>query len=223
MAARLGGDEFAVIQFLSDFNQAPALAERLCHALALPFAITRATLVIGATIGIARGRRDGAQAIELMKAADLALYATKSLERGAFRIYDPLMAGLVWARLRIEMGLRTALENEEFCLIYQPINSVASGAGIRGACAMAPARRDDDLALGIHPRGRRTRADRRNRRLGSQSRLRGSRPRRRTSTSPSTPPPHSSKAPITPRPFGTRSPSRVWRRIACTSKSPSRC
>ena len=61
MAARLGGDEFAVIQHLSAFNQAPALAERLCHALSLPFAITRATLVIGATVGIARGRRDGAQ------------------------------------------------------------------------------------------------------------------------------------------------------------------
>ena len=146
IAARLGGDEFAVIQYLSEPNQAPALAERLCHALSLPFAIARATLVIGATIGIARGRRDGSQAIELMKAADLALYATKSQERGGFRLYDPLMAELVWARLRIEMGLRTALENEEFRVVYQPIKSVESGQTL-GFEALVRWRRYDDTTI----------------------------------------------------------------------------
>ena len=93
-----------------------------------------------------------------MKAADLALYATKARERGGFRVYDPLMAELVWARLRIEMGLRTALENEEFQVVYQPIKSVASGETLGfEALARSPPRRDDDLALGIHPRGRRAR------------------------------------------------------------------
>jgi EAL domain-containing protein (putative c-di-GMP-specific phosphodiesterase class I) len=56
------------------------------------------------------------------------------------------MAELVWARLRIEMGLRTALENEEFRVVYQPIKSVASGETL-GFEALARWRRRDEMTI----------------------------------------------------------------------------
>ena len=129
IAARLGGDEFAVIQRVADFDaEAPALAARICEALAQPFQGARAALSIGATIGIACGRRDGGQPGELMKAADLALYATKTRRRGAAGVYDPAMMEAAKARLGLETGLRSALRNGEFQIVYQPIKSVATEA-----------------------------------------------------------------------------------------------
>ncbi len=125
--ARLGGDEFAVIQRLSDFDaEAADLAGMICEALSRPFPVRRASLIIGASIGVASGRRDGAQASELLKAADLALYAAKAAERGAFRFYSPAMTQSAQSRLKIEVGLRTALQNDEFQIVYQPITSIAA-------------------------------------------------------------------------------------------------
>ena len=128
MVARLGGDEFAVVQpdVLSD-DEPAHLAHAICEALAAPFAVTRATLVLGATVGIARGPRDGAVAAELLKSADLALYGAKANERGAYSFYSPAMTQAVHARLRIETGLRTALANHEFQIVYQPIKSTRTG------------------------------------------------------------------------------------------------
>ncbi len=126
MAARLGGDEFAVIQRVTDYErESPALAARMCEALSHPYLIKRATVTIGATIGIA-GRQDGENAAEVMKAADLALYSTKSAERGAYRVYDRAMTHAAEARHDIEIGLRSAIENGELQVFYQPINAVAT-------------------------------------------------------------------------------------------------
>jgi diguanylate cyclase (GGDEF)-like protein len=125
LVARLGGDEFAILQRVSSFEtEAPALARKVNRAMAQPFPTSRMTVSIGATIGVARGRVDGASAVELMQAADLALYAAKSDGRGCARVFRRELTEAALARVTLEAGLRRALDAREFHLVYQPIYSL---------------------------------------------------------------------------------------------------
>ena len=125
MVARLGGDEFAILQRVSHFEtEAPALARKVNRVMAQPFPTVRVSLSIGATVGVARGRVDGRSAVELMQAADLALYAAKSAGRGGARVFRREMTEAAVTRVKLEEGLRRALDAREFHLVYQPIHSL---------------------------------------------------------------------------------------------------
>ncbi len=125
MVARLGGDEFAILQRVVNFEvEAMALARRVNHAMARPFETSRLTLSIGATIGVAQGRRDGETAVELMKAADLALYAAKGDGRGCARLFNRALTESTIARVELERGLQTALARDELYIDYQPIHGL---------------------------------------------------------------------------------------------------
>jgi diguanylate cyclase (GGDEF)-like protein len=129
LVARLGGDEFAILQRVSSFEtDAPALARKINRAMAQPFPTSRMTVSIGATVGVARGRVDGASAVELMQAADLALYAAKGDGRGCARVFRRELTEAAVARVKLEAGLRRALEAHEFHLVYQPIYSLKRDA-----------------------------------------------------------------------------------------------
>ena len=125
LVVRLGGDEFAIVQSLRFARlEAQALAQKLCRELAEPFEIGAVKVVIGATVGIGSAMEDAQSASELLKAADLALYAAKSDDKGGFRFYDSSMTRAAHERTDIENGLRSAIENEELRLFYQPIVSI---------------------------------------------------------------------------------------------------
>ncbi len=125
LVVRLGGDEFAIVQSLRFARiEAQALAERICRELAEPFEIGHAKVVIGASIGIGLATEDASSASELLKSADLALYAAKADDKGGFRFYDAGMTRAVHERADIENGLRWAIDNEELRLFYQPIVSL---------------------------------------------------------------------------------------------------
>ena len=125
LVARLGGDEFAILQRVSCFEtDAPKLANRVNAAMANPFPIAGLLVSIGATVGVASGGVDGRSAVELMRAADLALYAAKGDGRGCARVFRPELTETALARVKLEAGLRAALEGREFHLVYQPIRSL---------------------------------------------------------------------------------------------------
>jgi len=129
LVARLGGDEFAILQRVSSFEtDASALARKVNRAMAQPFPTSRTTVSIGATVGVAHGRVDGASAVELMQAADLALYAAKGDGRGCARVFRRELTEAAVARVKLEAGLRCALEAHEFHLVYQPIYSLKRDA-----------------------------------------------------------------------------------------------
>ena len=121
--ARLGGDEFAIIQDCQaeQHQAAIAVARRIIDALGKPFDIQGQQVNIGTSIGIAFAPEHGTEPGELMKLADLALYATKAAGRNDFRIFSPEMSEAEVAQRASEAELRQAIERNEFELHYQPV------------------------------------------------------------------------------------------------------
>jgi len=125
-AARLGGDEFAVLLEDADLTGAARVAERIRVALGTPFWVLGQEVYISASIGIAI-RRDGDEAGELLRNADVAMYTAKSKGKACFEIFEPAMHDVVVARLGMEAELRRALERGEFVVHYQPIVKLETG------------------------------------------------------------------------------------------------
>ncbi len=122
LCGRLGGDEFAVIvRDATDAGAIDDLARRIIETLSQPYDIDAHTLYIGASVGIAIGPRDGRTAEMLVRSADLALYRAKDAGRGVYRSYEPELHVKAEERRILEMALRTALENGEMHLEYQPV------------------------------------------------------------------------------------------------------
>jgi diguanylate cyclase (GGDEF)-like protein len=125
---RLGGDEFAlVLPEQGDRAAIAALAKALIEALKQPFVYHDQHLFVGASIGIAIGPRDGATVEELIRNADLALYRAKGEGGNDLCFYEPSLHAQAEERRRIELAMRTALDNGEFSLAYQPVFDAATG------------------------------------------------------------------------------------------------
>ena len=131
-AARLGGDEFAVLlEEVSSPLEANNLAQRIIDSIGEPIAIGGREVFVGASIGIAAGKRGD----DLLHKSDLAMYQAKADGKGRFAVYDPVMQGEAIERLEIEAELRGAIDRGELELYYQPIVELASGA-LRGVEAL---------------------------------------------------------------------------------------
>jgi diguanylate cyclase (GGDEF)-like protein len=125
-AARLGGDEFAVLlEDLEFSDDAIGMAKRIIEAVGAPVALDGREVFVGASVGIAMGRRG---ADDLLRKADVAMYRAKAGGKGRLVLYDPRMQGEALRRLELEADLRRALDRGEFELFYQPIVRLASGA-----------------------------------------------------------------------------------------------
>ncbi|MBV9564157.1 MAG: EAL domain-containing protein [Bradyrhizobium sp.] len=137
VVARLGGDEFAIVQRLEngDHEAAISLARRIIDLIARPFELDGQPARIGASIGIVLSPELGVESADLLRKADLALYAVKAEGRNGFRFYDAGMSWSIEGRKWLEAELRIAIERNEFELFYQPILDVSSQT-IRGAEAV---------------------------------------------------------------------------------------
>jgi diguanylate cyclase (GGDEF)-like protein len=120
-AFRYAGDEFAIIQYGKDPSEAESVADALVDAFKAPFIINDMPLFVGASVGIAFGPQHAAQGEELMKAADIALYAAKREGRGCARVFNRSMMLLIEQRENLRRNLRMALERQELLLEYQPL------------------------------------------------------------------------------------------------------
>jgi len=128
LVARLGGDEFAIIRLGPVTPEdAEELADRLIQSLSDPCEIDGVRVRVGASIGIAMAPKDGQSGEQLLKNADIALYAAKYEGKGRFRFFDYEMDTRARRRLFLEHELRGALNREEFHLAYQPQFALDSG------------------------------------------------------------------------------------------------
>ncbi|HXK10781.1 MAG TPA: EAL domain-containing protein [Vicinamibacteria bacterium] len=126
-AARLGGDEFAVlVEEGGGVEIAIQVAERLQHAVRLPFAVAGREIVLGASLGIASSE-PGETAGDLLRNADVAMYRAKRSGKGQVVRFEAGMQAAVRERLELEGDLRGAVERGELALVYQPIVALATG------------------------------------------------------------------------------------------------
>ena len=120
--ARLGGDEFAVITRSAPTRSTlEQIANSLILAIREPFELAGHQVRTTISIGIAVSPSDGANADDLVVAADLALYAAKERNRDSYEFYQASMTKELLNRRQIETDLREALERNELELYYQPI------------------------------------------------------------------------------------------------------
>jgi diguanylate cyclase (GGDEF)-like protein len=119
--ARLGGDEFAIVQ-TAVRNQADItdLVARIYHAIREPYEYLGHQLTADASIGVALAPQHGTNLDQILKNADLAMYAAKSAGRRTYRFFEPEMDAQIKARRLLEMDLRQAISDCALEVYYQP-------------------------------------------------------------------------------------------------------
>ena len=127
LVARLGGDEFAVLLETEPLDPHPCVvAGRLIEAFSRPFEMESAELHARVSIGVAIDESGGESAEELLRNADLAMYAAKIRGKGTYEVYSSDMHSIILDRMQTEAELRRALERDELVVHYQPIVDLAS-------------------------------------------------------------------------------------------------
>lgn len=128
VVGRLGGDEFLIVlENAGTVEEVAQAAARLLAALSRPFGIDGQVVHAGASIGIAMHPQDGADAVTLMRHADVAMYAAKAVGGGSFKFFDKAMTERALVMLRTEASLRDALAGDRLELHYQPKVDLATG------------------------------------------------------------------------------------------------
>src|SRR5690606_1475406 len=126
--ARLGGDEFVVlVTNLNDSERAATVARKILAAVSEPVILRDYLVDVTTSIGITTFPEDGGDVDKLMRNADMAMYAAKSLGRNNFQFYTEAMNERFVRKLALENRLRLAIENEEFELHYQPQIDLGDG------------------------------------------------------------------------------------------------
>ena len=134
--ARLGGDEFAIVQTaVRTQADVTELVTRVYDAIRTPYECLGHQVTTDASIGIALAPQHGTDLDQILKNADLAMYAAKSAGRRTHRFFEPAMDAQVKARRILEMDLRRAIIEGGFEVYYQPCVNLGSD-GITGCEAL---------------------------------------------------------------------------------------
>ncbi|NVK33738.1 MAG: bifunctional diguanylate cyclase/phosphodiesterase [Rhodobacteraceae bacterium] len=121
LVARLSGDEFAIIlTTISDIGKVTLLAGRMMDLAKEPCVIEGRSIPISISMGIARASDAHWRTSSILHCADLALYASKHAGRATFSWYTPEMDAEAKKRKEIEKGLKAAIAQDQFSVLYQP-------------------------------------------------------------------------------------------------------
>jgi len=117
----IGGDEFLIIaEGLADISSISSLASTVISALAKEHQLAGSKVYCPASIGIALAPADADSFEDIMQTADLAMYQAKDLGRNTFCFFNSEQQQKLQYRLDLTAQMRTAIENNEFTLLYQP-------------------------------------------------------------------------------------------------------
>ena len=155
MVARFGGDEFAILlDAIQDASDAVRVAEKVQQVISAPFKLASHEAITTASIGVALSTSVYAEAEDIIRDADTAMYRAKDHGKARYEIFDTAMHTRAVTLLRLESDLRRALEKEELCVYYQPIVSIGAescmaskrscAGNIRNAASVLP---DDFISL----------------------------------------------------------------------------
>jgi diguanylate cyclase (GGDEF)-like protein/PAS domain S-box-containing protein len=132
---RMGGDEFTALLELEFPEQAAKISEELIERVSICQQVDGLDVMLGVSIGIATFPDCGSDLNGLLRAADIAMYEAKRAGRQQYRYYDQEMNGRARSRLMLEDSVRTAIDNKDFTLVYQPQVSLVDGR-LRGVEAL---------------------------------------------------------------------------------------
>lgn len=121
-AGRFGGDEFIVMGWVTDNTAARDLAERVRRALAFQMRFDGFPVEARASVGLTILRPDDDRAVEeLLRDADTAMYRAKAARQGGVAVFDDQMRAAVVEQVQLEGELRSALNQRQFEVRYQPM------------------------------------------------------------------------------------------------------
>lgn len=127
-AARLGGDEFGILlDGTGGESEAREVAGRIMTEIARPFAVDGREVVVSASIGIAQGSSSSADASDLLRNADVAMYMAKDRGKSGCEVFDPSAHRALRDRISLKTDLKRAVADEEFSLRYQPVLDLGTG------------------------------------------------------------------------------------------------
>ena len=130
--ARLGGDEFTIILTnLHDLNIIKEIANKILVALSTPFEVGGLLINITSSIGSTIFPNDSSSIKALMKNADMAMYESKSLGKNCFQPFSQSMQDLASQKQTILSDLKTAVHEDEFDLVYQPILNLKTNTMVK--------------------------------------------------------------------------------------------
>ena len=119
--ARLGGDEFVLL--INDHyrvNSVISLLRRVLLEIGRPVLLCGREFQVGASLGVALFPNDGTTAHDLLRHADVAMYAAKDRGRNNFQFFTHELNQVAEDRLHLEAAMRVALEQDQFEVYYQP-------------------------------------------------------------------------------------------------------
>jgi diguanylate cyclase (GGDEF)-like protein/PAS domain S-box-containing protein len=126
-AARLGGDEFAILlENTADQEEACRVAQRALALFDENFRLDMADLAASVSVGVAVSDGSHISAEELLRDADVAMYAAKAHGKDRIEVFEPAMQTAVYERVEMASQLRQAVEAGEFIVHYQPIVDIAT-------------------------------------------------------------------------------------------------
>jgi diguanylate cyclase (GGDEF)-like protein/PAS domain S-box-containing protein len=134
--ARVGGDEFAILLIGEEqAGVAVELAQQIVTKMTLPVVIDGQNIFTSCSLGIVSADCSHSSPEDLLRDADVAMYAAKKEGRGRWAIFDASMRKAAVDALFLQNALRQAIAHDQFSVAYQPIYEVATGE-IRGVEAL---------------------------------------------------------------------------------------
>lgn len=125
VAARLGGDEFAVLLIGND--RPLKTAERIVASLSSSYQVDEdQEATVGASAGLATST-PGDDAVLMLSQADVAMYTAKEQGKGSVVVFEPSMHAKATEQQKLRIQLRSAVAEEQFQVVYQPIVELSSG------------------------------------------------------------------------------------------------
>lgn len=126
--ARIGGDEFVLLlPQVIDREEIETVAQKLIAQLREPIDLNAEEVFVSASVGIALFPDDGDELGQLMRKADIAMYAAKARNNGGYELFDASMDEALAGHLSLDSGLRRAVDEDQFIVHYQPQYDACSG------------------------------------------------------------------------------------------------
>lgn len=127
---RYSGDEFLFIRFENEASEIEALAKKIIADLSEPYLIKPYNLILSCSVGIAQFPKDGKSFDEIKRYADIAMYESK-IKKQSYTFFNEHIKNKFLEKTIMEQELKTALQNNEIYMMYQPqVNQDASLYGV---------------------------------------------------------------------------------------------